>query len=122
MPRRAPGDVAMPVDAQAWHSAADAMAEGLVVQDLTGAITLSNPAAGRILGLTGDQMLGKGSLDTRWRTVYADGRERPGREHPAMLALADGKPRWADVMGVHMPSGDLIWLSVNSVPIHDDDG
>ena len=112
----------MPVDAQAWHSAADAMAEGLVVQDLTGAITLSNPAAGRILGLTGDQMLGKGSLDTRWRTVYADGRERPGREHPAMLALADGKPRWADVMGVHMPSGDLIWLSVNSVPIHDDDG
>ena len=112
----------MPVDAQAWHSAADAMAEGLVVQDLTGTITLSNPAAGRILGLTGDQMLGKGSLDTRWRTVYGDGRERPGSEHPAMLALATGKPRWADVMGVHTPSGDLIWLSVNSVPIHDDAG
>jgi PAS domain-containing protein len=50
-PRRAPAAFAMPEDADAWHSAADAMAEGLVVQDLRGVITLSNPAAERILGL-----------------------------------------------------------------------
>jgi diguanylate cyclase (GGDEF)-like protein/PAS domain S-box-containing protein len=121
-PRRAPAAFAMPEDADAWHSAADAMAEGLVVQDLRGVITLSNPAAERILGLRSEQMQGKASADSPWRSIYADGRERPGTEHPSMLVLQTGKPRWADVMGLHTPTGDLIWLSVNSVPVHDADG
>ena len=106
-------------DSEAWQAAADAMAEGLVVQDLTGVITLSNAAAEQILGLSAAQMHGRGSVDSPWRSVWADGRERPGSEHPSMLALRTGQPRWADVMGVHTPSGDLLWLSVNSVPIKD---
>ena len=120
--RSAPAAFAMPEDAAAWHSAADAMEEGLVVQDLRGVITLSNPAAERILGLRSDQMHGKSSVDSPWRFVWADGRERTGAEHPSMLVLQSGQPRWADIMGVHQPSGHLIWLSVNSVPVHDADG
>lgn len=116
------GPARMPVDPEAWHVATDALAEGLVVQDRGGVILMCNPAASQILGLPPERMLGKGSLDTRWRIVYADGRERPGHEHPAMLAMATGAPRWADLMGVHRPQGDLIWLSVNSIPLHDDNG
>ena len=117
--RRPTGGIGLPEDEQAWHATADALDEGLVVQDLSGAITLSNTAAHRILGISAEDMRGKGSLDSRWRTVYADGSERPGGEHPAMLVLQTGRPRWADVMGVHTPAGDLLWLSVNSVPVHD---
>jgi diguanylate cyclase (GGDEF)-like protein/PAS domain S-box-containing protein len=110
------------MDPEDWHLATDALAEGLVVQDTHGVIVMSNPAASRILGIEPSRLVGGGSLDSPWRTVYADGRERTGREHPAMLALASGTPRWADVVGVHTPDGDLIWLSVNSVPLHADDG
>jgi diguanylate cyclase (GGDEF)-like protein/PAS domain S-box-containing protein len=106
-------------DAQAWHAAADAMEEGLVVQDLEGIITLSNPVAERIFGLTREQMHGRGTVDLPWRSIWPDGRDRLGSEHPSMLVLASGQPRWADVMGVIKPSGDVLWLSINAVPVHD---
>jgi diguanylate cyclase (GGDEF)-like protein/PAS domain S-box-containing protein len=119
--RLAPDEFDLPRDAQAWTATTDAMAEGLVVQDLNGLITLSNPAAERIFGITSAQMHGRGSLDSPWRSIWPDGRDRPGSEHPAMLVLRSGQPRFADVMGVHRPDG-LIWLSLNSVPVHDAEG
>jgi diguanylate cyclase (GGDEF)-like protein/PAS domain S-box-containing protein len=93
------------------------MSEGLVHQTADGVITLCNPAAEEILGLTKEQMMGRTSLDPRWRAVHEDGSPFPGETHPAMMTLRTGEARENVLMGVHKPSGELTWILVNSQPI-----
>ncbi|MFN8470302.1 MAG: PAS domain S-box protein, partial [Caldilineaceae bacterium] len=97
----------------------DAMSEGLVVQGRDGAIQMSNRAAARILGLTAEQMIGRTSLDPRWRGIHEDGSPFGGETHPAMLALHTGAPQVNVVMGVHKPDDTLTWILINSQPLTD---
>jgi diguanylate cyclase (GGDEF)-like protein/PAS domain S-box-containing protein len=97
----------------------EVMSEGVVLQDATGRIILSNPAAEKILGLTNEQMCGRTSIDPRWRSIREDGSDYPGQEHPAMRSLATGHMLSGEVMGVHKPTGELTWISINSVPLFD---
>ncbi|WP_052517494.1 PAS domain-containing sensor histidine kinase [Archangium violaceum] len=99
-----------------------ALSEGIVVHDATGAVTFSNEAASRLLGLTQDQLLGRTSMDARWRAVKEDGSPYPGDEHPAMLALRMGTPQLDKVMGVERPDGTRVWLSINALPLPGSDG
>jgi len=95
----------------------DHMAEGVVYQDRDGAITLANPAAEQLLGLSLAQMQGLSSLDSRWKAVYPDGSPFPGEEHPAMVALRSGCQVRDVVMGVFRPGeGNYRWLLVNAQP------
>jgi PAS domain S-box-containing protein len=94
----------------------DVMAEGIVVQDATGAILSSNAAARDVLGLTEDQLHGRTSLDPRWRAVREDGSPFPGAEHPSMQAIATGERQRNVVMGVHLPDESLRWISINAMP------
>ncbi len=98
------------------------VSEGLVLQDRRGVILECNAAAERILDLSKAQLLGRDSLDARWRTVREDGSPYPGEEHPAMCVLRDGEPRRDRIMGVHRPDGRLVWISVNSEPVREDAG
>ena len=50
-----------------------ALSEGVVLHLASGEIAACNPAAERILGLTQDQMMGRTSIDPRWRAVHEDG-------------------------------------------------
>jgi PAS domain S-box-containing protein len=94
----------------------DTMAEGVVVQDATGAITSANRCSELILGLTLDQLQGRTSIDPRWRSVRENGEAFPGDEHPAMVSLRTGEPLENVLMGVHKPEGTLTWIRVNSMP------
>jgi PAS domain S-box-containing protein len=94
----------------------DAMAEGVVVQDATGQIISSNRRAAELLGLTPDQLIGRTSIDPRWRSIRPDGSPFPGSEHPAMEALARATPVRDAVMGVEAPDGRLTWISINALP------
>ena len=58
----------------------DAMGEGLVVQEESGAIVFWNPSTERILGLTAAQISGRTSLDPRWRSVHGNGTPFPGED------------------------------------------
>lgn len=98
------------------------MQEGVVVQAADGRITSANAAAERILGLSREQLLGRDSMDPRWRSIRADGSPFPGSEHPAMVTLRTGEAMSQVIMGVHQPSGALSWLSINSQPIRDAEG
>ncbi len=100
----------------------DVMAEGVVVQDVTGAICSHNPAALTILGLTDDQLAGRTSLDSRWRAVRENGSPFPGTEHPAMVVLRTGERQTSVIMGVHKPDETLTWISINSLPSRMHDG
>jgi PAS domain S-box-containing protein len=100
-----------------YRTVIDTIAEGIVLQGANGAILTCNQAAERILGLTVDQMMGRTSIDKRWRTVREDGTPFPGEEHPAMVALRSGLPQSGVVMGVHTPDGRLTWISINAEPL-----
>lgn len=95
---------------------------GVVQQDTGGRITDVNPEACRILGLTPEQLLGRESIDPRWRTVNEAGVALPGDQHPAMQALTGGKAVRGVLMGLAMPDGERRWLRVNAEPLRGSDG
>ncbi len=102
------------------HALLDTFTEGLVLHAVSGEIVEWNSAAERVLGLSGDELGGRTSIDPRWRCVREDGSDWTGDTHPAMVTLANGKPVHDQLMGVHRPQGDLAWLRVNSQPIFED--
>ena len=102
--------------------AMEAFTEGFVFQAPSGEILEWNTAAEHVLGLSADQLGGRSSIDSTWHCVHADGSDWPGDTHPAMEAIATGRPVLDAVMGVHRPAGDLVWLRVNARPLVDDDG
>ena len=93
----------------------DALDVGIVVQ-VGGEIVSANAAAATTLGLTLDELLGRTSIDPRWRSVHEDGSTFVGDDHPAMVALRTGRTT-AAVMGVHTPAGELRWIDVVSKPL-----
>ena len=100
----------------------DALPTGVVEEDASGAIIDANQAALQVLGLTMEQLLGRSSVDERWRTVRDDLSPYPGHEHPIARSLRDGVSVRADSMGVVTPAGDQRWLLVNSEPLRNPAG
>ena len=98
----------------------ESMAEGFVVQDPDGRIIDSNPAAERILELTGEQMRGRTSTDPRWQAVDEGLAPYPGDRHPAMVTLRTGEALRERIMGLRFPDGRLKWISINTEPIGGD--
>lgn len=95
----------------------DTMPQGVVYQDTDGRIISANPAAQRILGLRLDQMLGRTSMDPRWKSIHEDGSDFSGETHPAMVGLKTGKEVKNMVMGVFNPEDEKYrWINVNAVP------
>lgn len=97
------------------------MQEGFVLQDRSGAIVESNPAAQKILGLTEDQLNGKSSMDPSWHSIKETGEPFPGNEHPAMIALSSGQIQTGIKMGVRSTHFKERWISINASPIFSDE-
>jgi PAS domain S-box-containing protein len=97
------------------------MSDGVVVQDKTGAIVSANDSACSVLGLSMDQMMGRTSVDPRWRSVKEDGSDLPGESHPAMVTLATGLPINDVTIGIEQPDRARRWLRVSSRPLFEDD-
>jgi PAS domain S-box-containing protein len=100
-----------------FRSTVQALDAGTVVHGKDGAIISWNPAAERILGLSGEQLSGRLSRDPRWKAIHEDGSDFPGESHPAMVSLRTGGACRDAVMGIEKPDGERIWISVNSQPL-----
>ena len=100
-----------------YRAIIDALAEGVVVQDHEGKIVSWNQSAERVLGLTGDQLSGRTSMDPQWRVVNANDEPMAGEEHPIMRARLTGEHVDGVVQGVHRGDGAVVWLSVNARPM-----
>lgn len=100
-----------------YRTLLDGLDAGVVLQDAAGAIIACNHAATRILGLTFEQMIGRTSIDPRWRAIREDGSDFPGSEHPAMVSLRTGQAQTNIPMGVHKPDASLTWISINTGPL-----
>ncbi len=100
-----------------YRSLISALSEGVVMQSKNGEIIAVNKAAEKILGLTIDQLMGRSTIDKRWKAVHEDGSDFPEEHHPAMVALATGKPVLNETMGIHKPNGSLSWILVHAEPM-----
>ena len=90
---------------------------GVTYQNKKGEITDANPAAVRILGLTLDQMQGKTSFDSSWKSIHEDGSDYLGDMHPSILALKTGKPVLNQVMGVlNATKKEYRWIKIDAIP------
>ena len=95
----------------------DTLLYGAVYQDENGEIISANPAAENILGISLDQMKGRTSMDSRWKSIHQDGSDFPGETHPAIVALRTGKPVTNIIMGVfHPKKEEYRWININAVP------
>lgn len=102
------------------ESSSASFEEGMVFQDERGYVRAVNPSAANILGLSAEQLMGRTSLDASWQTIHEDGSPFEGETHPAMVALSTGKPCTNVVMGIYRPSGELVWLKIDSQPLFQD--
>jgi len=109
--------IALKESEEQFRTAIDAMQEGFVMQNQAGEIVISNQSAERILGLTAEQMRGLTSLDPRWKAIHEDGSDYPAETRPIVVALRQGVAQSNVIIGVSKPSGELVWVSVNSVPL-----
>jgi PAS domain S-box-containing protein len=82
-------------------------------------ITAWNPAAERILGISGDQLRGLQLFDASWQAIHEDGTPFPVETHPGSQAMRTGVLQTNVVMGIRRPGGALTWISVSAVPILD---
>ncbi|MBS4059638.1 MAG: PAS domain S-box protein [Bacteroidetes bacterium] len=93
------------------------MFEGIVYQNAEGTIIEANPAAEEILGLSQDQLLGRTSIDPRWKSIRQDGSDFPGNEHPSIVSLQTGKQVHNVIMGIFHPDKNCNrWIVIDAVP------
>jgi len=100
-----------------FRLAIDSLHEGFVLQNLRNRIIVCNARTESILGLTREQMEGRTAMDPGWRALREDGSLFPVEERPSVVALREGIEQHDVIMGVHKPNGDLVWVSVNAVPL-----
>jgi diguanylate cyclase (GGDEF)-like protein/PAS domain S-box-containing protein len=100
----------------------NAMTEGLILQDPNGRILEWNPAAERLLGLSGEQLSERTSNSPLWEATHPDGTPWTIGTHPASVALATGKRVSGAVVGVRRSDGSQIWLRSSADPIRDSGG
>jgi PAS domain S-box-containing protein len=110
-------EAAMQASEERFRIAIDALQEGFVLQNRKSEILVCNKSAERILGLSADEMMGRTSLDPRWRAVREDGSPFAGEAHPALVTLRDGSTQANVVMGLDKPDGTRTWIAINTSPI-----
>ncbi len=100
-----------------YRSVVNALDEGVLVITQEGVLRTGNASAGRILGVSIDELIGRSLRDEGWRTIREDGSPFPPEEYPATVTLRTGRPCVSVVMGVQRPDGKLRWIEINSRPL-----
>jgi two-component system, cell cycle sensor histidine kinase and response regulator CckA len=95
----------------------ETMAEGLIVQNQTGAVVESNPAACAILGVDAEQLRTWSSLGPAGSCLREDNSPMPRDEQPDRISLRTGQPVRGVVMGINTSPAAVRWILANSMPI-----
>lgn len=98
-----------------WAEVVQRLRPGIVLYDRDGRFVEANPAAARLLGITGDGAAG-------WATVHEDDAPWPADEHPHRQVLRTGVEVVGAMMGVTRPDFSEVWLRVHAAPFLDEDG
>jgi diguanylate cyclase (GGDEF)-like protein/PAS domain S-box-containing protein len=98
------------------------LTEGVLVFDRHGRVVYANNAAGRILGMSHDQLLARHVRDRRWRFLHEDGSSWSLTTHPAAETLQTGRAQRGVIMGVQKPGDSVAWISLSARVAPDDQG
>jgi diguanylate cyclase (GGDEF)-like protein len=92
------------------------LSEGILVQSRGGLVLACNPSAQRMLRAT-PQIVGR-SIDTVIaRVFHEDGSPVTQADRPITVVLATGKPMHGVTIGLELIDGEIVWITVNVVPI-----
>ncbi|MFW6193524.1 MAG: EAL and GGDEF domain-containing protein [Gemmatimonadota bacterium] len=100
----------------------DVLGEGITIHDAEGRMIAANRAAEEILRLEPSELLSRAYDDPEWKISTPDGRPVDPGELPAARAIEDGRPVRGEEIVVDRPDAPPVVLSVNAVPIFDDEG
>jgi len=103
-------------------SGLDSLPHGVVIHGSATEIVYCNQMAQELLGLSREQIEGKTSLDPQWRTVHEDYTPFDGSKHPSAITFKRQIPVRGVIMGVYRPDQDIIWLTIDSNPMFDEEG
>ncbi|MBK7712328.1 MAG: PAS domain S-box protein [Bacteroidales bacterium] len=96
---------------------------GVVVHASDTSITLANPRASALLGLSEDQMKGRLAFVPHWEFITETSQPIPPNEYPVNLIANSKKPIKNYVLGIARPlTKDIVWCLVNGVPVFESDG
>ena len=96
--------------------------DGVVSQDLQGAVLACNPAAVQLLGMTPGRSEERDFIHPSLEVVREDGSAFPPGARPPETVLRTGLSQHGVVMGLRTPGGAVTWTRVNSEPLHDREG
>ena len=97
-----------------YEKLVNTLVDGVIMLDRNGKITTCNKRASGILGLNEEDLLGKDLGDSSWKAVKTDGSPFPWYEFPTVVTLQTGFPQRNVKMGVTLPNGLFVWLSINT--------
>jgi two-component system cell cycle sensor histidine kinase/response regulator CckA len=83
------------------------MADGILLLDDDNRIVSANPSAQRLIGIDSTELIGATPV---WRAVHDDLRPFAPEELPWAKARETGRSISDVVMGLHQPSGSLVWV------------
>jgi PAS domain S-box-containing protein len=107
--------------AQRFRTVIDHIEDGVLLLDMDGGAIVWNPAAERILGLSGDVLRGFRPADPRWSARDEAGAIVPTSELPVHRARRDRCPV-TQLIEITRGDGSRRWIRVHAVPIVDRDG
>jgi PAS domain S-box-containing protein len=99
----------------------DNIVEGVLLQDASGRVMASNPAARRILGLTAEQLHGQ-ALHRLRSALRSEGGSWSTEQRPTRSTVRTGTGLRGRVVGVYVDDSEPRWLSVNTDPVLDPSG
>ena len=95
-----------------------ALHDGILVIDTEGTVTMANPRAAELTGLTIEQIIGHPVTDVLASRSDEAGQPIPNERSPLLDTLATGQPLTGVIHGV--PGDEPRWLLVNTAPIIDE--
>ncbi|EHK89244.1 PAS domain S-box/diguanylate cyclase (GGDEF) domain-containing protein [Saccharomonospora azurea SZMC 14600] len=98
-----------------YRTVVAALDEGVVVLDANGLVGSANPAAGRILGLPVEAMIG--CSPTLFPLHDESGARIPPSEYPSSLVRTTGMATQNRVVRARRPDGCWVWLSMSCRPL-----
>lgn len=109
-------------EAQRLASIFAATADGILQTDINGRILSCNPAAERIFGRKGEELIGQFAHGDLWDSITELGERLPISQHPVFTTLRTKESVIAYVYGIRAGDDSRRWISVSTEPSFDQRG
>ncbi|MDD2925193.1 PAS domain S-box protein [Rhodoferax sp.] len=116
-------DVALHVSEERYRELIQKVQTAIILHDGQGRVLDSNLLAQELLGLSGDQLLGRALMDSDWHFLRPDGTVLPIEEYPVSQILAAPRALKNLVLGIRCPGrSQVTWVLLSAEPECDKTG